>query len=150
MKETDYDELSFKQLLKYAEKGDEWAQYLVGLEYAFPENDEEADEEEAVRWFSKAAEAGVPEARFRMAERLFTGSGIEQDPEAAYDLALKVAEEAANRNVGPALLKLGRMYFDGEGTPKKYTSARIFLERAWEFGQDQAEAAIRVLKHYRY
>ena len=120
MKEIDYDELSFKQLLKYAEKGDEWAQYLVGLEYAFPENDEEADEEEAV---------------------------IEQDPEAAYDLALKVAEEAANRNVGPALLKLGRMYFDGEGTPKKYTSARIFLERAWEFGQDQAEAAIRVLKH---
>ena len=95
MKETDYDELSFKQLLKYAEKGDEWAQYLVGLEYAFPENDEEADEEEAVRWFSKAAEAGVPEARFRMAERLFTGSGIEQDPEAAYDLALKVAEERA-------------------------------------------------------
>lgn len=52
--------------------------------------------------------------------------------------------------MGPALLKLGRMYFDGEGTPKKYTSARIFLERAWEFGQDQAEAAIRVLKHYRY
>ena len=89
----------------------------------------------------------MPEARFRMAERLFTGSGIEQDPEAAYDLALKVAEEAANRNVDPALLKLGRMYFDGEGTPKKYTSARIFLERAWEFGQDQAEAAIRVLKH---
>ena len=85
MKETDYDELSFKQLLKYAEKGDEWAQYLVGLEYAFPENDEEADEEEAVRWFSKAAEAGVPEACFRMAERMFTGSGIEQDTEAAYD-----------------------------------------------------------------
>ena len=49
MKEINYDELSFKQLLKYAEKGDEWAQYLVGLEYAFPENDEEADEEEAVR-----------------------------------------------------------------------------------------------------
>ena len=56
MKDIDYDSLSFKQLLKYAEKGDEWAQYLVGLEYAFPENDEEADEEEAVRWFSKAAD----------------------------------------------------------------------------------------------
>ena len=65
MKEINYDELSFKQLLKYAEKGDEWAQYLVGLEYAFPENDEEADEEEAVRWFSKAAEAGVPGRRAR-------------------------------------------------------------------------------------
>ena len=36
----------------------------------------------------------MPEARFRLAERMFTGSGIEQDPEAAYDLALKVAEEA--------------------------------------------------------
>ena len=29
MKDIDYDSLSFKQLLKYAEKGDEWAQYLV-------------------------------------------------------------------------------------------------------------------------
>ena len=67
-----------------------------------------------------------------------------------YSTALQYYHKAANRNVGPALLKLGRMYFDGEGTPKKYTSARIFLERAWEFGQDQAEAAIRVLKHYRY
>ena len=64
--------------------------------------------------------------------------------------ALQYYHKAANRNVGPALLKLGRMYFDGKGTPKKYTSARIYLERALEFGQDQAEAAIRVLKHYRY
>ena len=67
-----------------------------------------------------------------------------------YSTALQYYHKAANRNVGPALLKLGRMYFDGEGTPKKYTTARILLERAWEFGQDQAEAAIRVLKHYRY
>ena len=68
----------------------------------------------------------------------------------SYSTALQYYHKAANRNVGPALLKLGRMYFDGEGTPKKYTSARIYLERALEFGQDQAEAAIRVLKHYRY
>ena len=79
MKDIDYDSLSFKQLFKYAEKGDEWAQYLVGLEYAFPENEEDTDDEEAVRWFRKAADAGVPEACFRMAERMFTGSGIEQD-----------------------------------------------------------------------
>ena len=49
-----------------------------------------------------------------------------------YSTALQYYHKAANRNVGPALLKLGRMYFDGEGTPKKYTSARIFLERAWD------------------
>lgn len=139
MKETDYDELSFKQLLKYAEKGDEWAQYLVGLEYAFPENDEEADEEEAVRWFSKAAEAGVPEARFRMAERLFTGSGIEQDPEAAYDLALKVAEEA---DLPEAWALLGFMYGAGVPVEEDMDKCRELLEKGASMGSEYAQSLL--------
>ena len=139
MKETDYDELSFKQLLKYAEKGDEWAQYLVGLEYAFPENDEEADEEEAVRWFSKAADAGVPEACFRMAERLFTGSGIEQDPEAAYDLALKVAEEA---DLPEAWALLGFMYGAGVPVEEDMDKCRELLEKGASMGSEYAQSLL--------
>ena len=139
MKETDYDELSFKQLLKYAEKGDEWAQYLVGLEYAFPENDEEADEEEAVRWFSKAAEAGVPEARFRMAERLFTGSGIGQDTEAAYDLALKVAEEA---DLPEAWALLGFMYGAGVPVEEDMDKCRELLEKGASMGSEYAQSLL--------
>lgn len=139
MKETDYDELSFKQLLKYAEKGDEWAQYLVGLEYAFSENDEEADEEEAVRWFSKAAEAGVPEARFRMAERLFTGSGIEQDPEAAYDLALKVAEET---DLPEAWALLGFMYGAGVPVEEDMDKCRELLEKGASMGSEYAQSLL--------
>ena len=139
MKEIDYDELSFKQLLKYAEKGDEWAQYLVGLEYAFPENDEEADEEEAVRWFSKAAEAGVPEARFRMAERLFTGSGIEQDPEAAYDLALKVAEET---DLPEAWALLGFMYGAGVPVEEDMDKCRELLEKGASMGSEYAQSLL--------
>ena len=139
MKETDYDELSFKQLLKYAEKGDEWAQYLVGLEYAFPENDEEADEEEAVRWFSKAAEAGVPEACFRMAERMFTGSGIEQDTEAAYDLALKVAEEA---DLPEAWALLGFMYGAGVPVEEDMDKCRELLEKGASMGSEYAQSLL--------
>ena len=139
MKEIDYDELSFKQLLKYAEKGDEWAQYLVGLEYAFPENDEEADEEEAVRWFSKAAEAGVPEARFRMAERLFTGSGIEQDPEAAYDLALKVAEET---DLPEAWALLGFMYGAGVPVEEDMDKCRELLVKGASMGSEYAQSLL--------
>lgn len=139
MKEIDYDELSFKQLLKYAEKGDEWAQYLVGLEYAFPENDEEADEEEAVRWFSKAAEAGVPEARFRMAERLFTGSGIGQDTEAAYDLALKVAEEA---DLPEAWALLGFMYGAGVPVEEDMDKCRELLEKGASMGSEYAQSLL--------
>lgn len=144
MKETDYDELSFKQLLKYAEKGDEWAQYLVGLEYAFPENDEEADEEEAVRWFSKAAEAGVPEARFRMAERLFTGSGIEQDPEAAYDLALKVAEET---DLPEAWALLGFMYGAGVPVEEDMDKCRELLEKGASMGSEYAQSLLDELNN---
>lgn len=139
MKETDYDELSFKQLLKYAEKGDEWAQYLVGLEYAFPENDEEADEEEAVRWFSKAAEAGVPEARFRMAERLFTGSGIGQDTEAAYDLALKVAEET---DLPEAWALLGFMYGAGVPVEEDMDKCRELLVKGASMGSEYAQSLL--------
>ena len=139
MKDIDYDSLSFKQLLKYAEKGDEWAQYLVGLEYAFPENDEEADEEEAVRWFSKAADAGVPEACFRMAERLFTGSGIEQDPEAAYDLALKVAEEA---DLPEAWALLGFMYGAGVPVEEDMDKCRELLEKGASMGSEYAQSLL--------
>ena len=139
MKGIDYDSLSFKQLLKYAEKGDEWAQYLVGLEYAFPENDEEADEEEAVRWFSKAADAGVPEACFRMAERLFTGSGIEQDPEAAYDLALKVAEEA---DLPEAWALLGFMYGAGVPVEEDMDKCRELLEKGASMGSEYAQSLL--------
>lgn len=144
MKETDYDELSFKQLLKYAEKGDEWAQYLVGLEYAFPENDEEADEEEAVRWFSKAADAGVPEACFRMAERLFTGSGIEQDPEAAYDLALKVAEDA---DLPEAWALLGFMYGAGVPVEEDMDKCRELLEKGASMGSEYAQSLLDELNN---
>ena len=139
MKDIDYDSLSFKQLLKYAEKGDEWAQYLVGLEYAFPEDDEDADEEEAVRWFRKAADAGVPEARFRMAERLFTGSGIEQDPEAAYDLALKVAEEA---DLPEAWALLGFMYGAGVPVEEDMDKCRELLEKGASMGSEYAQSLL--------
>ena len=144
MKDIDYDSLSFKQLLKYAEKGDEWAQYLVGLEYAFPENDEEADEEEAVRWFSKAAEAGVPEARFRMAERLFTGSGIGQDTEAAYDLALKVAEEA---DLPEAWALLGFMYGAGVPVEEDMDKCRELLEKGASMGSEYAQSLLDELNN---
>lgn len=144
MKETDYDELSFRQLLKYVEKGDEWAQYLVGLEYAFPENDEEADEEEAVRWFRKAADAGVPEACFRMAERMFTGSGIEQDPEAAYDLALKVAEEA---DLPEAWALLGFMYGAGVPVEEDMDKCRELLEKGASMGSEYAQSLLDELNN---
>ena len=144
MKETDYDELSFKQLLKYAEKNDEWAQYLVGLEYAFPENEEEADEEEAVRWFRKAADAGVPEACFRLAERMFTGSGIEQDPEAAYDMALKVAEET---DLPEAWALLGFMYGAGVPVEEDMDKCRELLEKGASMDSEYAQSLLDELNN---
>ena len=144
MKDIDYDNLSFKQLLKYAEKNDEWAQYLVGLEYAFPENEEEADEEEAVRWFRKAADAGVPEACFRLAERMFTGSGIEQDPEAAYDMAMKVAEET---DLPEAWALLGFMYGAGVPVEEDMDKCRELLEKGASMDSEYAQSLLDELNN---
>ncbi len=34
---------------------------------------------EAVKWYKKAAEAGVPEAQFKLAVKYFRGEGVPQD-----------------------------------------------------------------------
>ena len=141
MKDIDYDSLSFKQLLKYADNGDAWAQYLVGMEYAYPENDDDEDAEEAVKWFGKAYEAGVPEAGFELAQKILTGDGAEQDMDTAYEMARQIAEET---DLPEAWALLGYMY--GIGFPEQdMDKCRELMEKGASMGSDYARNLLEML-----
>lgn len=139
MKDIDYESLSLKQLIKYANKGDEWAQYLVGLEYCYPENDEDEDPEEAVKWFRKASDAGVPEASFELAQKMYTGDGIEENPEEAYRLVLKTANET---DLPEAWALLGFMYGQGDPVEEDMEKCRELLAKAADMGSEYAQSLL--------
>jgi len=44
----------------------------------------EPDDEKAVKWFTKAAHAGLEAAQYNLGVRFFWGDGVEQDYEKAY------------------------------------------------------------------
>ena len=74
---------SFDQLRQMAEKGDAAAQNTLGLRYATGEG-VALNEEEAVRWFTKAAEQGNVAAQSKLGSLYYSGRGVAPDPTRAY------------------------------------------------------------------
>jgi hypothetical protein len=71
------------QLRQMAEKGDPAAQNLLGLRYVSGEG-VKADEHEAVRWFTKAAQQGNIPAQSKLGSLFFRGRQIPQNLNQAY------------------------------------------------------------------
>ena len=63
------------QLMDEADAGNVISQYNLGLCYA-EGNGVEVDLAEAVRWFRKAAEQGMPQAQFNLGLCLSRGAGV--------------------------------------------------------------------------
>jgi hypothetical protein len=59
------------------------AQYQLGLRYANGDGVTK-DYAEAVKWYRRAAEQGVPFAQFNLGVRYANGQGVERDPVQAY------------------------------------------------------------------
>ncbi|HKV81350.1 MAG TPA: GAF domain-containing protein [Candidatus Sulfotelmatobacter sp.] len=74
---------SFEQLRQMANKGDANAQNALGLHYATGDG-VELNEQEAIRWFTKAAERGNVLAQSKLGSIYFSGRGVPQDPNRAY------------------------------------------------------------------
>jgi hypothetical protein len=81
----------FWGLIEEARWGESEAQYSVAMMYAAGEG-VELDQEEAAKWFEKAAEQGHPHAMFKIAERYETGIGVTRDPDNAIKWYRKAAE----------------------------------------------------------
>lgn len=57
--------------------------YSLALNYFFGENGKEENNNEAIKWFEKAALAGHPQAQYRLGECYDKGFGVEMDNNAA-------------------------------------------------------------------
>jgi len=74
---------SLEQLRQMASKGDPNAQNALGLHYATGDG-VELNEQEAIRWFIKAAEQGNVLAQSKLGSIYYSGRGVPQDPNRAY------------------------------------------------------------------
>ena len=74
---------SLEQLRQMANKGDPNAQNALGLHYATGDG-VELNEQEAIRWFIKAAEQGNVLAQSKLGSIYYSGRGVAQDPNRAY------------------------------------------------------------------
>lgn len=81
----------FMSLIEDARWGESEAQFAVAMMYAAGEG-VEMDQEEAAKWFEKAAHEGHPHAMFKIAERYEEGNGVEKDIEKALMWYRKAAE----------------------------------------------------------
>jgi len=74
---------SLQQLREMANKGDANAQNALGLHYATGDG-VDLNEQEAVRWFTKAAEQGNVLAQSKLGSIYYSGRGVPQDQNRAY------------------------------------------------------------------
>ena len=122
-----------------ATAGDPWAQLNLGAAYDHGLNGLEPDPIEAVRWYRRAAEAGIAEARFNLAHCLATGHGVARDDaEAAVWMA-----RAARQGLADAQFLLGVMLLEGVGLTADPVQARSWLGRAAGQGQQDARALLQ-------
>src|ERR1700739_1367119 len=86
------------------------------------------DEQEALKWFRKAAEQGNPDAEAELGVRYQDGEGIEQNYVQAAYWFRKAAEHVPNLGgAGQGRNNLGNLYEEGEGVPKDYVQAYMWL-----------------------
>jgi TPR repeat protein len=115
------------QLKAGAEKGDDFAQYLLGVSYETG-LDVSKDYEEAAKWFRKAAEQGLDAAQWSLGVLYENGEGVPKD----YQEAAKWYRKAADQGDDMAQYSLGDMYKNGKGVPKDYTEAVKWYRKAAE------------------
>ena len=100
----------FEKTLAEAKDGDAVAMFNLGVKYEIGEGVLE-DDEEAVKWFRKAAELGHAEAMFFLGIVYFRGKGVIEDDKEA----VKWYRKAADVGYAKAMVHLGLMYATGEG-----------------------------------
>ena len=70
-----------RAMIKAAESGDLEAQHNVGACYATGDKDGLKDEAEAIKWYTRAAEAGHRMSQYDLGFMLIQGEGAEKDIE---------------------------------------------------------------------
>jgi len=119
---------SFRAALK-ADPNDAEAMTRIGDLHASGQGVPRSDEE-AVRWYAKAAPLGNAAARFDLASRYASGRGVGKDPAAA----VKWCRLAADQGHSGAQSLLGFLYEQGMGVPRDEAESLAWYRMAAEGG----------------
>jgi len=115
--------------LHNAEQGDASAQATLAFMYAKGIGTEK-NEEQAVKWYEKAAAQGHLNSQFNLGVIYAKGRGVEQD----YTKAFMWYEKAAEQGDITAQATLAMMYMKGIGTDRNYPAAFNWYSAAAEGG----------------
>jgi hypothetical protein len=116
-----------------------WAAHPIdpGPEPAGPSNDEDA-----VKWYRKAAEKGTSWGQFNLGVCYARGQGVPQD----YGEALKWFLKAAEQGEAMSQYSLGQLYEDGLGVAADQVEAYKWFHLAVGHGIEKAAKACEILR----
>ena len=121
-------------------RGDPAAVYEVGARFAegrgVPQN-----LDEAVKWYDRAAQAGIVPAIFRLGTFYEKGLGVKKD----VDIARRYYEQAAERGNAKAMHNIAVLDADGGGKAADYKSAAQWFRKAAEHGVADSQFNLGIL-----
>jgi localization factor PodJL len=121
-------------------KGDPTAVYEVGARFAegrgVPQN-----LDEAVKWYDRAAQAGIVPAIFRLGTFYEKGLGVKRD----VDIARRYYEQAAEQGNAKAMHNLAVLDADGGGKGADYKSAAQWFRKAADHGVADSQFNLGIL-----
>ena len=126
---------SIGELLKKAESGDPSSQFALAKKYFDGKKGVPQDYNEAVKWYTKAAEQGLADAQNNLGEMYGNAQGVPKD----YNEAVKWFTRSAEQGYAKAQNNLGLMYYKSEGVPQDYNKAVKWFAKAAEQGHAKAQ-----------
>ncbi len=99
------------------------------------------DYQQAMRWFTKAAESGDVKAQFKLGIMYDSGEGVVQD----HRQSVRWFKKAAEAGDVDAQYNLGVIYANGKGVPQDYRSAMYWHTKAAEAGDAEAQNSLGVM-----
>lgn len=127
-----------KALIERAKQGKAMAQWELGEKYFLGEDGLRKNYEEAVAWYSKAAQQRLPLAQNSLGYMYDNGFGVSQN----FQEAFKWYSLAANQDLAKAQCNLGLQYMKGKGVLKNMEKALDWLKSAAKGGFVQAMVVI--------
>ena len=116
---------AISEWLPEAEKGDPYAQHMMGFLYAHGRG-VELKPEQTVHWWQQAAQQGFAPAQYTLGSLYRQGLGVPHDPQKAATWI----ERAADAGYPDAQYDIGVMHATGEGVTQNLSTAYMWLDQA--------------------
>lgn len=120
--------------LPKAEKGDIFAQYVLGHMYCDGQGVAK-DTTQGVMWYQRAAEQGYAPGQLALGTLYYSGEGVKQD----YTQAAKWFQMAADKGYSRAQNNLAALYLTGQGVPQDDKQAVKWYRAAANQGYQPAQ-----------